>query len=182
MRTAVALAALALAVAGCNQERAETVPPPQALTADAMAQYCGMDVLEHPGPKGQIILTSRLDPVWFASARDAIAFTMLPDEPKDIRAVYVSDMGRAPSWDRPGADNWVEARRAWFVIGSAAHGGMGADEAVPFAERAAAERFAAEEGGRVMAWAEVPRDFILGDGGGARRGSDAPSPSGREGG
>jgi copper chaperone NosL len=137
-----------------------------------MGHYCGMNVLEHPGPKGQIILASRIDPVWFSSARDAIAFTLLPEEPKDIRAVYVSDMGKASSWSAPGASNWVEAHKAWFVIGSAVRGGMDVEEAVPFSDRVRADRFAAEHGGRVVAFSEVPRDYVLGG-----RGSAAASRS-----
>ena len=123
-----------------------------------------MNVLEHPGPKGQIILASRIEPVWFSSARDALAFTMLPEEPKDIRAIYVSDMAKAPSWEEPGANNWVDAKQALFVVGSRIKGGMGADEAVPFSDRAAANSFASENGGRVLAFAEVPRDYVLGAG------------------
>ena len=94
-----------------------------------------MNVLEHTGPKGQIILASRKEPVWFSSARDAISFTMLPEEPKDIRAIYVSDMAKAPNWEKPGADNWVDAQQAFFVIGSRMQGGMGGDEAVPFSDK-----------------------------------------------
>lgn len=138
-----------------------TQPPPHDLTPDAIGYFCGMNVLEHPGPKGQIILASRSDPVWFSSARDALAFTMLPEEPKDIQAIYVSDMGKAPSWDKPGAANWVEAHHAVFVIGSRLKGGMGADEAVPFSDRATAERFASEQGGRIVSFGDMPRGYIL---------------------
>jgi copper chaperone NosL len=123
-----------------------------------------MNLLEHPGPKGQIIVKSLIEPVWFSSARDAIAFTMLPDEPKDIQAIYVSDMGKAASWDKPGADNWVDARKALFVIGSSVKGGMGSEEAVPFSDRAAAERFVSQNGGRIVSFTEVPRDYVLGSG------------------
>lgn len=152
-----------LALLGCEEEKtAAAPPPPRALTADAVGHYCGMLVLEHPGPKGQIILASRPEPIWFSSARDAVAFTMLPEEPKDIRAIYVSDMAKAPSWEEPGAANWVEARDAFFVIGSDMRGGMGAAEAAPFSDRVAAERFAAAHGGRIVAFAEMPRDYILG--------------------
>ena len=108
------------------------------MTDAAIGHYCGMNVLEHSGPKGQIILASRKDPVWFSSARDAISFTLLPEEPKDIRAIYVSDMAKAPTWDKPGANNWVDAKQASFVIGSRKQGGMGGDEAVPFSDRSAA--------------------------------------------
>ena len=79
----------------------------------------------------------------------ARSFTMLPEEPKDIRAIYVSDMAKALDWDKPGTTNWVDARQASFVIGSRMKGGMGGDEAVPFSDKGAAERFAAENGGKV---------------------------------
>lgn len=164
MRTLALAGALfaTLAVTGCGEKTAEAPPPPHELTADAMGRYCGMNVLEHAGPKGQIILASRIDPVWFSSARDAFSFTMLPEEPKDIRAIYVSDMAKAASWEDPGAANWIDARKAFFVIGSRMAGGMGVPETVPFSDRSAAEKFAAENGGRVVTFAEMPRDYVLG--------------------
>lgn len=102
-----------------------------------------------------------IQPVWFSSVRDTIAFTMLPDEPKDIRAIYVSDMGKASSWEKPGAENWVEARKALFVIGSRVESGMGGEEAVPFSDRAAAESFVGKNGGRIVGFDQVPRDYVL---------------------
>ncbi|MDE4914682.1 nitrous oxide reductase accessory protein NosL [Methylobacterium sp. 092160098-2] len=158
-------AVAALLAAGCNPQIRTETPQPFALTADAMGHYCGMNVLEHPGPKGQILLKSRIEPVWFSSARDALAFTMLPDEPKDILAIYVSDMGKAASWAKPGADDWIEARSAWFVVGSSARGGMGVEEIVPFSDRQEAHSFAAEKGGRVLNFAEVPPSEVLAAGG-----------------
>jgi copper chaperone NosL len=164
-RVAIACALLVpIALAGCGERQVGAIPPPHKMTAEAIGHYCGMNLLEHGGPKGQIFAASLIEPVWFSSARDTIAFTMLPDEPKDIQAIYVSDMGKAASWEKPGADNWIDARKALFVIGSRVKGGMGGDEAVPFSDRGAAEKFAAKEGGRVVAFADVPRDYILGSG------------------
>lgn len=151
-----------LMLAACREDAAEAPPPPYRLTADTIGYYCGMNVLEHRGPKGQIILASRKDPIWFSSARDAFSFSMLPEEPKEILAIYVSDMGQAPSWDSPGDTNWIDAKTAYFVIDSRKKGGMGASETVPFSEKAAAERFARQNGGRVVAFAEVPQDYVLG--------------------
>ena len=149
-------------LAGCNEEVAQAPPQPHELTPAAIGHYCGMNVLEHAGPKGQIILASRIDPIWFSSARDAIAFMMLPEEPKDVRAIYVSDMAKAPSWEDPGANNWVDARQALFVIGSKVKGGMGAPETVPFSSRAVADKFAAVNGGQVVTFDDIPRDYVLG--------------------
>lgn len=150
-----------LALAGCGEDARET-PPPFQLTSDAVGHYCGMNLKEHAGPKAHIILASRREPIWFSSARDAFSFSMLPEEAKDIRAIYVSDMAKAQDWDAPGAAKWVEARQAFFVIGSRKQGGMGAPETVPFSDRVAAEKFAAEHGGRVVRFDEVPRDYVLG--------------------
>ncbi len=157
---AFALLLIPLAFAGCQKETAR-LPLPQKMTAESIGHYCGMNLLEHPGPKGQIFAASLIEPVWFSSVRDTIAFTMLPDEPKDVQAIYVSDMGKAPSWDKPGAENWVEARKALFVIGSRVKGGMGGDEAVPFSDRGAAEKFMSENGGRIVTLDQVPRDYVL---------------------
>lgn len=151
-----------LLLAGCIDE-APTVPPaPVELTRDATGYFCSMTVSEHPGPKGQIFLKRASSPIWFSSVRDTVAFTILPEESADIAAIYVSDMGRAVSWDRPGADNWINAYKAYYVIGSTKRGGMGAPEAVPFAERTAATDFALEFGGTVMAFNEIPKDAVLG--------------------
>ncbi|MFB9948224.1 nitrous oxide reductase accessory protein NosL [Rhizobium puerariae] len=165
MRLAIAtVIALSFLLAGCGKEESAAAPPPSALTAEAMGRYCGMNVLEHPGPKGQIMLQQVLEPIWFSSARDAIAFTMLPEEPKDIAAIYVSDMSKAPNWDHPGAENWVDARKAFFVIGSSARGGMGVEEAVPFSAENDARTFAWKNGGRVVGFSDVPKEYILGAG------------------
>ena len=162
MITGLLLGLLAV-LASCSEEQtAKAPPPPQELTAAAIGHYCGMQVTEHPGPKAQILLTDRNDPVWFSSARDAFAFTMLPEEPKNIAAVYVTDMGKAASWDHPGPGTWVDAHRAVYVIGSSRRGGMGAEEAVPFADEATARQFAAQYGGEVVPFDKVPRDYVLG--------------------
>ena len=69
----LAVFAGALALAGCNDQKTAEAPPPAVeLTTSAVGHYCGMNVLEHSGPKGQIILASRKEPVWFSSARDTV--------------------------------------------------------------------------------------------------------------
>jgi copper chaperone NosL len=161
-RSLVITAVLLGLLAGCDDAEDAPPPPPAELTRAAIGHYDHMVVLDHEGPKAQIHLESREEPVWFSSVRDAFAFSMLPEEPRDIAAIYVSDMGRAASWADPGPDTWIEARDADFVIGSRMRGGMGAEEPVPFDEEEAARAFAAEHGGEVVPFAEVPKDYVLG--------------------
>lgn len=166
MRFSIAVGTIAasLLLSACSEEQA-AMPAPFALTEEAMGRYCGMNVLEHAGPKGQIILEKIPEAIWFSSARDTLAFTMLPEEPRDIAAIYVSDMGKATSWEAPGADNWIDARKAVFVIESKRRGGMGTQEAVPFSSEADAKAFADKNGGRLVTFDDMPQDYILGSGG-----------------
>lgn len=161
----VGLLAAALMLGACGDEEARhgaSAPAPAEITRDDIGHYCNMIVADHAGPKGQIHIEGRQEPVWFSSVRDTIVFTLLPEEPRNIAAIYVNDMGRA-SWDSPGAGTWIDARRAWYVLESDRRGGMGAPEAVPFAEKADAEIFVSRHGGRIVAFDAVPRDYVLSD-------------------
>jgi copper chaperone NosL len=159
---AALLAATVIAVACDQTQPPAELPPPVEVTAEATGHYCGMLLNAHEGPKGQIHLASRAQPIWFTSVRDTVAFTRLPEEPRDIRAIYVSDMARSRSYEQPDAGAWVEAHQAWFVIGSAMRGGMGAPEAVPFSDAGAAASFRDRHGGQVVRLAEISDAYVLG--------------------
>ena len=161
-RALLAAALLALSVgAGCDgDDEVVARPGPVEPTREASGHYCGMFLLDHSGPKAQVHLPGEAVPVWFSSVRDAIAFTMLPEEPRNIAAMYVNDMG-ITAWDAPEPGTWIDAASAWYVIGSERMGGMGVPEAVPFAARDAAERFSAQHGGQIVALAEVPESYIF---------------------
>jgi copper chaperone NosL len=151
--------ALAVMLSACSEEPGAGAPAPVATTPDASGHYCGMLLAEHAGPKGQILLKSADQPVWFTSVRDTFTFLELPEEPKDIAAVYVSDMGKAPSWEKPGDDNWILAQKAVYVVESDRVGGMGGAEAVPFGEEASAKAFIEEHGGRVVPFEEATTEM-----------------------
>ena len=151
---------LAVALTACDDATPER-PAPVEITAEAVGHYCGMLLAEHAGPKGQALLRGRSEPVWFSSARDALIFLRMPEEPRDVAAVYVTDMARTRSWDHPDPGAWVEVEQAWFVIDSDRRGGMGGAEAVPFSREDAARAFAAQHGGRVVRLAEVPDAYLF---------------------
>ncbi|SEO71923.1 copper chaperone NosL [Salinihabitans flavidus] len=150
-----------LALAACREEAA---PPPDAvsLNTDAVGHFCQMTILEHPGPKAQVHLEGLPGaPLFFSQVRDAIAYQRMPEQEGVIRAIHVNDMGAAPSWQSPGADNWILADQAHYVVGSERTGGMGAPELVPFADAGAAREFAARHGGKVAMLDEIPDAAVL---------------------
>lgn len=162
MRVLVAVL-LALSLTACGDEETAEAPPPAKLNRTAAAYFTGMIIVDHEGPKGQIHLRDQEEPLWFSNVRDTVAFTMLPEESKEIAAIYVHDIGKAESWAHPGPDAWMPARAGIYVIGSGRRGGMGAPEPVPFSSREAARAFADVEGGKLATFGEIPRDFIFGD-------------------
>ena len=65
-------------------------------------------------------------------------------------------------WNTPNADQaWVDAYQAYYVIESRFIGGMGAEDALPFADKAQAEAFVAKNGGKVVAFNEMPEEYIF---------------------
>lgn len=155
------LAALCLATLAACKEDLAAVPAPIKMARDAVGHYCQMTLAEHPGPKAQVHLTGVEEPIFFSQVRDAIAYQRMPEQSHAIAAIYVNDMAVAPSWEAPGDENWIAAGEAHFVVGSDRVGGMGAPELVPFSDIAAAERFAAEHGGRIAALRSIADADVL---------------------
>ena len=160
-RAPLALLALLL-LTGCQEEAAVAPPEPVALTEDSLSHFCQMWIADHAGPKAQIHLEGMPAPLFFAQVRDAVAYLRSPERSAPVTAVYVSDMAKAASWEQPGADNWIAAQDAAFVVGGEVTGGMGAPEVAPFGTRAAAESFAARHGGEIMGLDQIPTQAVLG--------------------
>lgn len=156
------LLVLAVALSACGgQDTAAPPPAPQAVSADAVGHYCGMTLQDHAGPKGQIFVKGRAAPVWFSSIKQVFAYTLLPEEPKGLAAIYVNDMAAAGPDGAADLRVWVDARQAFYVIGSSFVGGMGAEDAMPFSDPARAQAFAQTHGGRVVRFADVPEDYVF---------------------
>lgn len=160
MKHALIVLSALIVLAACKPDAVEA-PPPVAMTEAAVGHYCQMNVLEHPGPKGQVHLKDVAEPLFFSQASDVIAYLRMPEQSHAIAAAYVSDMSRAPDWDHPGAENWLLVKDAFFVVGSDREGGMGAPEVVPFSARADADAFTAQHGGDVMQLDDIPDAAVL---------------------
>ena len=151
-----------LAACSQNADAPKVAPKPQVINDASKGYYCTMNLNEHNGGKAQIFLESKADtPIWFSTINQAIGFTRHPGEPKDIAAIYVTDMAQVKDWNAPNADNaWIDAKTAYYVINSKFIGGMGTEDALPFSTQSAAEAFVKQHGGEIVAFDAVPDAFI----------------------
>lgn len=157
---AALLLTAAWSMTACQENSPSSTPSAVAMTDDALGHYCQMYLADHGGPKAQIHLAGFDEPLWFAQVSDAVAYLHDPERTAEIRAVYVSDMSKAPSWSNPGRENWTAASTAYFVIESKQMGGMGVREAVPFSSEADAQAFSAREDGRVVSFDEISDEYV----------------------
>ncbi|WP_323017246.1 nitrous oxide reductase accessory protein NosL [Castellaniella sp.] len=155
--------ALSLLLGACGGGGIDAGPPPapHTMNEQAVGHYCGMNLYEHVGPKGQILLRDQDAAVWFSTIREVFAYTLLPEEPKTIVAIYVQDMGQADKQGNPPTDAWIDARNAHFLIESRAVGGMGAPDALPFAQAEDAQAYQQQYGGRIVGFQDMPEDYVL---------------------
>ena len=66
-------------------------------------------------------------------------------------------------WNKP-QGNWIDAKKAFFVVGSKMKGSMGPTLAT-FARAEDAQSFAKAHGGRVLRFEEITPDMVRLDGG-----------------
>ena len=156
-RCAAAAAALLLAL-GCTQALA---PQPVEPTDATLCSFDGMLLSDFPGPKGQILYEDGA-PDFFCDTVELFSAYLQPEEKKRVSAIYTQDMAQTP-WDKP-RGHWIDARSAFYVIGSRKTGSMGPTIA-SFAKEADAQAFAREQGGRVLRFDQVKPDMVALDGG-----------------
>lgn len=134
------------------------------MTRDDIGYYCNMIVADHSGPKGQILLSNKEKAIWFTSVRDAVAFTLLPEEPNNIAAFFVTTMDES-DWEHPEKQNgnWIQAKSAWYVINSKRRGGMEQMEVIPFKQKRFASEFIQQYEGDIVSYIDIPKDYILGN-------------------
>ena len=122
---------------------------------DSRCPVCGMFVAKYDVWITQIRYDE--DTVFsFDGVKDMMAYYHSPAsfggrESKDIKEIWVKDYYSL---------KWVDARRAFFVVGSDVNGPMG-HEFVPFAGKAAADAFLADHHGRqVMAFEDITAEEV----------------------
>src|SRR5690606_16949429 len=72
--------------------------------------------------------------------------------------LYVHDMGKS-QWEHPDDAYLIDATSAYYVIGTSLKGAMGASLAT-FSDEAAAQKLAAEHGGRVLRFEQIGQALL----------------------
>ena len=128
--------------------------PPGKVGPRERCPVCGMFVAKYPNWIVRVEAAGR----WYAfdGVKDMMAWRFHPDQYDGV------------AWDKVGAVwvrdyytlEWIDGRKAFYVVGSDVYGPMG-HELVPFASRAAAENFLKDHRGKeVLAFDAVTPELI----------------------
>jgi len=148
------LIALAL-FSGCSENNStSTVSTPADLTRDEVCMLDGMILLDHPGPKGQVIFKNN-EQHFFCDTKGLISTLYDQSYKMKIKQAFVQDFGKR-KWGSYN-DNWIDVKQAFFVMGSSQFGAMGPTLAT-FSSRSDAETFIKEFGGSVLAFDELTEE------------------------
>ncbi|WP_166258189.1 nitrous oxide reductase accessory protein NosL [Marinobacter salicampi] len=155
----VALVTL-LALIGCSGDEEQVVvkPEPVYFESGDECHVCGMVIERFPGPKGQAIQPDDKVVRKFCSTRDMFSWLLQPENVKRNHVLYVHDMAQT-HWEAPDDTALVDAREAFFVVGSGLSGAMGPTLGA-FADQADARAFADEHGGQVVAFEEITLEHL----------------------
>ena len=158
------LTALLLAcglLAACGKTMDSSVAPTE-LGKDTYCALDGMLLGDYPGPKAQIHYAGQPEPEFFCDTMEMFSIYLKPEQARKVAAIYVQDLDKT-TWEEPkGA--WIDAKTAFYVVGSKKRAAMG--PTLPsFGTREGAQKFATVEGGKVLAFSEVPPEMARLDGG-----------------
>ena len=144
------------ALAGCSEPTTQsTIEKPAAVHMEGgdECHVCGMAITGFPGPKGEVITEKQQQVHKFCSTKDMFSWVLQPENIKRDHTLYVHDMAQS-EWDSPVDTALIDAREAFYVIGSERKGAMGPTLA-SFADSSVADDFAAGFGGHVKAFADI---------------------------
>lgn len=148
------IVALSALLASCSP--AGKAVQPAELTREASCSLDGMTLLDFPGPKAQILYSTGA-PDFFCATTEMFSIYLQPEQKKHITGIFTQDMGKT-DWDNP-KDNWFEAKKGFYVLGSKKQGSMGPTLGA-FARQEDAAAFAKQYGGKVLRFDQVTLDMV----------------------
>ncbi|MGB1263663.1 MAG: nitrous oxide reductase accessory protein NosL [Cognaticolwellia sp.] len=151
----VLIVVVTLGAVGCSEQSAQQQMVHQAVAIESADEchLCGMLISNFAGPKAELfrkgVTTADGNSVKkFCSTRDMFSFYLDPENKRNVTTILVHDMSKAP-WHAPKDEFFIDARTAFYVVGSSQRGAMGKTLA-SFSAKNDAEAFALEFGGQVI--------------------------------
>ena len=144
----------------CNSEEAtkQINNSPVAIESGDECHLCGMVITEFPGPKGELFEGRQSHVRKFCSTRDLMSWYLQPENKPNSKEIYVHDMSRS-DWNSPNDEHMINAKDAWYVVGSSMKGAMGPTLA-SFSKQATAEQFVAKHGGTVLEFEAITMEIL----------------------
>lgn len=147
-----------LALSGCGRPTGDSLSnAPLEIDSHTSCSLDGMLLSDFPGPKGQIHYVQDRQIDWFCDTIELLSALLAPEQVRAVKSAWVQDMALA-DWSRP-QGHWIDARQAWYVLGSQRKGSMG-PTAATFAAEAAARSFAQTHGGEVHRFGDIRPEMV----------------------
>lgn len=129
---------------------------PQAIGAEVRDPVCGMYPARYAGWRSEIVFRDKSiaafdSPLHMFRFRQRQGRYDARHKAADIAAIYVSDYIE---------QRWIDSATAFFVVGSRVRSPMNAEGLPAFGSREAGERFAREQGGKVLSFDQITPSFL----------------------
>lgn len=146
-----------LAMVGCEKVSSSTgTEAALAFHPNDECHVCGMVITDFPGPKGAAVGAGGMKK--FCSPAEMLGWWLQPENHRADVKLYVHDMGQS-HWNAPDDAHLIDARTAWFVVGTGLKGAMGVVLA-SFSDAQAARKLASDTGGRVLRLEEIDQKVL----------------------
>jgi len=160
--TTLIIAATSLMSCSDKADQAQMLHKAVAMESADECHLCGMLITRFDGPKGEVFRKETGGQVFkFCSTRDMFSYYLDPENKRNVAQMMVHDMSKMP-WGSEGIDDkyFIDAKTAWYVIGSEKTGAMG-DTLASFSKQSDAQAFAKEFGGKTISFTDINYDTLM---------------------
>tara|TARA_B110000467_G_C18281091_1_gene458629 strand:- start:674 stop:1189 length:516 start_codon:yes stop_codon:yes gene_type:complete len=154
---------LLILVSACSDKESQQqmIHKAVAMESSDECHLCGMLITHFDGPKGEVFRKELGDKVIkFCSTRDMFSYYLDPENTRNVSQMLVHDMSKMP-WGSDSINDkyFIDAKEAWYVVGSEKTGAMGKTLA-SFSLQGDAAAFAKKFGGKALAFKAINQDSL----------------------